>query len=188
MGRPRKNVAREPNGRPQRESAYDKMREVLVARCQVMGWPLDPLVAARDVSLATLPGRMRAAGLLDQSQCNGLLWYAEAHGAFLRAIGAPKPWPKCAYFETAASELPARDLNAPTKIDPDEDDEKSYVRRVTDRYMNAHGALLATGKQDVALFVLNAPETAGPHCLPSHRLLALRKASSALAKHFSDNA
>lgn len=188
MARPRKNVAREPNGRPQREGAYDRMREVLVARCQVMGWPLDPLVAARDVSLATLPGRMRAAGLISQNQCNGLIWYADAHGAYLRAIDAPKPWPKCAYIETASSELPARDLNAPTKIDIQEDDEQFYVRRVTDRYMGAEGALLATGKRDVALFVLNAPETTGPHCLPSHRLLALRKAGDALAKHFADNA
>lgn len=170
-------AGREPNGRRRRESVADTLNVVGRRRCLVMGWPATQEAiheAARDTRLLTLPGRLMVAQRLSARASEAILKYAIIRERWLEAIGAPSEYPAISSYGDA------------THGHEGEEGEEwpAIVRKRTDAFMAAEGALLVTGLKPAVNDALAAGEMAKPMHWPHGAVRSLEIAGRALANHF----
>lgn len=174
-GRKRKQqVEREANGRQQRESVDATKRPVLSRRCRMMGWPDtdENRRVADQASMATLYGRLSVAKTLSARAAMSIQGYVDLVQRYRRAIENPGP-----VKGSAMGDMPAK---GSVSAIFDSEGHAESVRRTTNAYKAAEGALIASGGKAAVIWAIEQPETVCPLDVPYGVIDMLEKAGKAL--------
>lgn len=176
------SYGREADGRPRRQGVTENLAEHPVSARRLLRMGRNPkdataqelAAAARDVRLATLAGCLYAAKRIPEAAYLGVMEYARVHHRWTRGIGSPPAFP--AY----ASHVPKLGGHEPEIVDSLVD----RLKRDANAYMNAEGALLASGCKPAVVYALTAPEEIGVDDVASGFVESVEKGGMALAFHF----
>lgn len=138
-------------------------------RCSLMGWPEDDthMQRARDQRLATLYGRLAAAGMIDQDAYDGI---REWEGLDIRYRR-----------EVLGTETAVEDARLSGTLDPHE-----RIRDLTNSWMAAEGVIDCMPKdaRECLRHCVKPNEGIAPKTAGAHYAKALEVAGHALARHF----